>query len=118
MTTAPHEEGQYRPERLPQAAERSIGEGNLQTALDVVRSVHETSEARSVKKYFLQNNLYSMTKHTLTASLPDLPEEFSIDELIERLLIVEKIEKGRHQYREGKTLTSDEVAKRMEAWGR
>ncbi len=59
-----------------------------------------------------------MTKHALAASLPDLPEEFSIDELIERLLIVEKIENGRRQYSEGKTLTSDEVAKRMESWGR
>lgn len=57
-----------------------------------------------------------MTKHTLTASLPNLPEEFSIDELIERLLIVEKIEKGRRQYSEGKTLTSDQVAKRMETF--
>lgn len=59
-----------------------------------------------------------MTKNTLTATLPDLPDEFSIDELIERLLIIEKIEKGRREYSEGKTLTSDEVSKRMQAWGK
>ena len=57
-----------------------------------------------------------MTKHTLTETLPDLPDEFSIEELIERLLIVEKIEKGRRQYSEGRTLTSEEVSKRMQEW--
>ena len=55
-----------------------------------------------------------MTKDTLANTLPDLPEEFSIDELIERLLIIEKVEHGRRQYQEGKTLTSNQVRERME----
>lgn len=59
-----------------------------------------------------------MTKSTLTDALPELPDEFSIDELIERLLIIEKVENGRRQYQEGKILTSDEVRKRMDTWGR
>lgn len=59
-----------------------------------------------------------MTKHTLTETLPELPDEFSIDELIERLLVLEKIEKGRRQYSEGKTLTSEEVSKLMQEWGK
>lgn len=59
-----------------------------------------------------------MTKSTLTDALPDLPDEFSIDELIERLLIIEKVENGRRQYQEGKVISSDEVRKRMNEWGR
>ena len=35
----------YRPQRLPQAAERTLGEGSLRTALDVARRIHQTSEA-------------------------------------------------------------------------
>ena len=50
MTAEADEEGHYRPERLPQAAEQSIDEGTLRAALDVVRSVHQTSEARGFKK--------------------------------------------------------------------
>ena len=46
MTTSDsYEKRPYRPERLPQAAERSLSEGSLRAALDVVRSVHETGEA-------------------------------------------------------------------------
>jgi predicted transcriptional regulator len=59
-----------------------------------------------------------MTKLALTETLPNLPDEFSIDELIEQLLIVEKIEKGKQQYNEGKVLTSEEVRKRMGQWGK
>lgn len=59
-----------------------------------------------------------MTKSTLTNALPDLPEEFSIDELIERLIIIEKVENGRRQYQEGKVLTSNEVRERMSKWGK
>ncbi|GAB3923301.1 hypothetical protein [Larkinella terrae] len=38
-------ERKYRPERLPQAAERSIEQENLHAALDVVRRIHRTSPA-------------------------------------------------------------------------
>lgn len=40
-----YERKTYRPERLPQAAERSLGEGGLRAALDVARRIHETGEA-------------------------------------------------------------------------
>lgn len=39
---AGHERQTYRPQRLPQAAERTLGEGSLRAALDVARRVHET----------------------------------------------------------------------------
>ncbi len=57
-----------------------------------------------------------MTKATLADALPELPDEFSIDELIERLLLIEKVENGRQQYQQGKTMSSEEVKNRMAAW--
>ena len=45
MTTQGYERGQYRPERLPQAAEQTVGEGSLRTALAIVRGVHEAVAA-------------------------------------------------------------------------
>lgn len=59
-----------------------------------------------------------MTKTALQDVLPDLPDQFSIDELIERLLIIEKVENGRRQYQAGQILTSDEVRERMMKWGK
>ena len=57
-----------------------------------------------------------MTKTVLEAALPNLPNEFSLDEIIERLILIEKIENGRNQYKEGKTLTSEEVKQKMKEW--
>ena len=59
-----------------------------------------------------------MTKTVLEAALPNLPNEFSIDEIVERLILIEKIENGRKQYAEGKILTSDEVKQRMKEWSK
>lgn len=50
MTPAPYGNENYRPQRLPQAAEQSISQPTLRAALDVVRSVHQTSEAHQLKK--------------------------------------------------------------------
>jgi hypothetical protein len=50
-----------------------------------------------------------MTKKTLEDALPNFPNEFSIDEIVERLILIEKIENGRKQFIEGQTLTSEEV---------
>lgn len=57
-----------------------------------------------------------MTREALAESIQHLPDEFSIDELIERLLILEKIEKGRQQYRDGHTLTNEEAKDRLSKW--
>ncbi|MCY7351083.1 MAG: hypothetical protein LH606_10500 [Cytophagaceae bacterium] len=57
-----------------------------------------------------------MTKEHLTEVAKHLPETFSIDELIERLILVESFERGREQYEQGKTLTQEEVGKRLEKW--
>ena len=41
-----------------------------------------------------------MRKATLIESISKLPDEISIEEIIERLIIVEKIEKGQQQIRD------------------
>lgn len=55
-----------------------------------------------------------MTKTILSEVVEQLPEEFSIDELVERLKFMERMERGRQQYREGKTLSHEEAMKRLE----
>ncbi len=57
-----------------------------------------------------------MTKEHLAEVVKELPDTFSIDELIERLILVESFEEGREQYEQGKTLTHEEVGKRLEKW--
>jgi len=57
-----------------------------------------------------------ITKAKLIASLQDLPEEFSIDELIERLIVIQKIEEGQKQAREGRTNTTEEAKQKLSKW--
>ncbi len=50
-----------------------------------------------------------MTKELVAQAIEELPNSFPLDELIERLLILEAVEKGRQQYREGNTFTQEEI---------
>lgn len=49
-------------------------------------------------------------------SIKELPDEFSIDEIIERLIILEKIEKGRQEVREGKVNSEEQAKAKLGKW--
>jgi len=57
-----------------------------------------------------------MKKTEVIESISELPDEFSIDEIIERLIIVEKIEKGRQQVKEGKVNTEEQAKAKLSKW--
>jgi len=57
-----------------------------------------------------------LTKEIVKTQIEKLPELFSIDDLVEKLILVEKIEKGMRQYENGQILTEEELNKEMEKW--
>lgn len=57
-----------------------------------------------------------ITKTTLKAYIDSFPEQFSIDELIEKLILVDKINKGNQQSENNKVLSEDELDKEMSKW--
>lgn len=57
-----------------------------------------------------------MRKSAVLDSISNLPEEFSIDDIIERLIIIEKIDKGRQQVKEGKINTEDQAKAKLSKW--
>jgi len=57
-----------------------------------------------------------MRKSTVIESINKLPDEFSIDEIIERLIIIEKIEKGRQEVKEGKVNTEEQAKAKLSKW--
>jgi predicted transcriptional regulator len=57
-----------------------------------------------------------MRKTTVIESINDLPDEFSIDEVIERLIILEKIEQGRQDVKNGKINTEEEAKVKLSKW--
>ncbi|MCU0421030.1 MAG: hypothetical protein MUC38_15385 [Cyclobacteriaceae bacterium] len=57
-----------------------------------------------------------MRKSTVLESINKLPDEFSIDEVIERLIIIEKIEKGRQEAKDGKVNTEEQAKTKLTKW--
>ena len=55
-----------------------------------------------------------MNKNRVIETLESLPEEFETEALIERLLFIEKVEKGMKDVREGKTISLQEAKSRFE----
>ena len=57
-----------------------------------------------------------LTKTKLKEQIEDLPEEFSIDELVDKLILISKIENGNAQSENGMIITEDELHEEIEKW--
>jgi predicted transcriptional regulator len=59
-----------------------------------------------------------LTREKVIKSIQDLPDSFTIDELIDRLIFIEKVEQGLQQSAEGKVIPHEEVKKIIEKWSK
>ena len=57
-----------------------------------------------------------ITKAVLMKSIDDLPNSFAIDELIDKLLFIEKVQKGLEQSKDGTVFTKEEARKKLDKW--
>jgi hypothetical protein len=57
-----------------------------------------------------------LTKQSVLKSINDLPDKFSIDEIIERLLLLQKIEVGINQADNGEAISTAEAKKKLNKW--
>jgi hypothetical protein len=57
-----------------------------------------------------------MTRTSAAEAVSKMPEEFSIEDIIERLIVLEKIEKGRQQVKEGKINTEEQAREKLAKW--
>ena len=57
-----------------------------------------------------------LTKKIVQDHLEELPNEFSIDELVERLILIEKIKKGNHQSEKNEVIPDLELDKELQKW--
>jgi hypothetical protein len=57
-----------------------------------------------------------MTKETVQKMVDALPDEVTIDDIVERLMLIESFAEGRKQYAEGKFYTQDEMKERFAQW--
>ncbi|KQN33856.1 hypothetical protein ASE92_14490 [Pedobacter sp. Leaf41] len=57
-----------------------------------------------------------MKKTEIINTLKEMPDEFSADELIERILLLQKIDAGLNQVKEGKVYPEEEAAQKLDRW--
>jgi predicted transcriptional regulator len=57
-----------------------------------------------------------MKRDKVIDTVKELPQEFSLEELIERLIFVEKMEQGLKQLEEGKTVDHEQVKEIAKKW--
>ena len=57
-----------------------------------------------------------ITKTKLKETLDHFPDEFTLDELMERVILIDKVNRGDEQSKKGETLSEDELDKEMAKW--
>lgn len=57
-----------------------------------------------------------LTKSLVTKQLEKLPEEFTLDDLVERLILIQKVELGLKDSDEDKVITEEELDNEIEEW--
>lgn len=57
-----------------------------------------------------------MNKDKLIATISDMPQDFELETLMEKLTFIEKVEKGLEQLNSGNTISHEEVRKRIKQW--
>ena len=59
-----------------------------------------------------------LSKEILKKTIENLPSRFSIDELIERLIFIEKVEEGIAQADTGEVVSNEEVMEMIAKWSK
>lgn len=57
-----------------------------------------------------------ITKAKLKEQIKNFPDEFSIDELVERLILIEKIERGSNQSENGEVISESDLDNNIKKW--
>ena len=57
-----------------------------------------------------------LTKEQLNRTIQNLPDSFTIDELIDQLIFMEKVEEGFQQSEENKVISNEDVKAMIDKW--
>mgnify|MGYP006303479073 CR=1 FL=1 len=57
-----------------------------------------------------------LTKDIVKRTIDKLPDQFTIEEVIEELIVLDKIEKGMKDIEEGNVFSTEEVKAKLSKW--
>jgi len=59
-----------------------------------------------------------LTRDKVEKSISNLPDSFTIDELIDRLIFIEKVEDGIRQSESGQVISNEDVKLMIDKWSK
>lgn len=59
-----------------------------------------------------------LTKDKLQKTIQNLPESFTIDDLIDQLIFIEKVEEGLKQSEKGNVMSNEDVKSIIDKWSK
>jgi hypothetical protein len=59
-----------------------------------------------------------ITKEELMNTLKDMPARFSIDELMDKLMLLQKVETGLEQSRKGEVYSTEQAKELLKQWSK
>jgi predicted transcriptional regulator len=57
-----------------------------------------------------------LTKDKIKKAVDNMPDDFSIEDVIEELIVVDKIEQGLEDVLKGRVYSNEEARKRLKRW--
>ncbi len=66
--------------------------------------------------YLYKKKIIMLSKEKVRKTINKLPDQFTIDELIEQLIFMEKVEEGIMQSEDGKILSNEDVKLIIDKW--
>lgn len=65
---------------------------------------------------FLLKRTFMLDKAKVLGTVNQLPDKFTIDELLDRLIFMNKVEQGLQDIKEGKVYSNEEARQRLSKW--
>ena len=93
--------------------DKGVSETEFQIAR-LAASVWQANGQGKMIKFELNN--HTMKRDKAIETIKELPNEFDLEELMEKLVFVEKVEKGLKQLDDGKTVTHETVKETVKKW--
>jgi len=57
-----------------------------------------------------------LTRDKVKELIDHMPESFSVDDIVEKIILLQKVEMGKQQIKDGNSLTEEEMDKLIDSW--